>query len=295
MRFALLLVTGSLLATAGGVSWTDETTTWRARREASLKAPNGWLSVAGLFWLHEGANIVGSDAKSDVVLPPGSLPKGADPVRAAVLRVAAGKVTLEPDPRAGLLLNGRPASKTILVTDIADKPDLLQLGQITLTIIDRNGKPGIRLRDPNAETRRNFTGLNWYPADPAWRIKAKWVAYPEPHKIRITNILGVTDEEPAPGYAEFTVRGSTVRLEPVLDDDGSLFFMFKDGTSGRTTYAAGRFLGDVRPKDGFVELDFNKATNPPCVYTAYATCPLPPKQNALTVAIEAGEKKYGNH
>ena len=285
MRFALVFATASLLA----ATWLDDVNSFRAQREARLKAPDGWLAVAGLFWLHEGANTVGSDAKSDVVLPAGT------PARTAILRVAAGKVTLEPEPRARLLLNGKPASKAVLVTDIADKPDLLQLGQLTLTIIDRNGKPGVRLRDPNAETRRSFTGLNWYPAEPAWRIKAKWVAYPMPHKIRITNIVGMTDEEPAPGYAEFAVKGQTVRLEPVIDDDGSLFFMFKDATSGHSTYGAGRFLEEVRPRDGVVELDFNKATNPPCVFTAYATCPLPPKQNVLTVAIEAGEKRYGNH
>ena len=285
MRFALVFATASLLA----ATWLDDVNSFRTQREARLKAPDGWLAVAGLFWLHEGANTVGSDAKSDVVLPAGT------PARTAILRVAAGKVTLEPEPRAGLLLNGKPASKAMLVTDVADKPDLLQLGQLTLTIIDRNGKPGVRLHDPNAETRRSFTGLNWYPAEPAWRIKAKWVAYPMPHKIRITNIVGMTDEEPSPGYAEFAVKGQTVRLEPVIDDDGSLFFMFKDATSGHSTYGAGRFLEEVRPRDGVVELDFNKATNPPCVFTAYATCPLPPKQNVLTVPIEAGEKRYGNH
>jgi uncharacterized protein (DUF1684 family) len=287
MRFALLWITGSLLAATAGSSFSDESNRWRAQREATLKAPNGWLSMAGLFWLHDGANVVGSDEKSEVVLPSGT------PARAAILRVAAGKVTLEPEPRAGLLRNGKAATRSILVSDLADKPDLLQLGRITLTIIDRDGKPGVRLRDPNAETRRNFTGLSWYPADPAWRIKAKWVAYTAPHKIRITNILGMTDEEPSPGYAEFTLKGRTTRLEPVLDDDGSLFFMFRDGTSGRTTYGAGRFLEEARPRDGFVELDFNKATNPPCAFTPYATCPLPPKQNVLTIAIEAGEKTYG--
>ena len=285
MRFALVFATASLLA----ATWLDDVNSFRTQREARLKAPDGWLAVAGLFWLHEGANPVGSDAKSDVVLPAGT------PARTAILRVTAGKVTLEPEPRAGLLLNGKPASKAMLVTDVADKPDLLQLGQLTLTIIDRNGKPGVRLHDPNAETRRSFTGLNWYPAEPAWRIKAKWIAYPAPHKIRITNIVGMTDEEPSPGYAEFAVKGQTVRLEPVIDDDGSLFFMFKDATSGHSTYGAGRFLEEVRPRDGVVELDFNKATNPPCVFTAYATCPLPPKQNVLTVPIEAGEKRYGNH
>lgn len=291
MRFALLLglAAGSLFAAASANSWVEENNRFRAEYETSLKAPNGWLSVSGLFWLHQGANAMGSDAKADVVLPAGT------PARAAILRVSAGKVTLEPEPRAGMLLNGKPASKALLAADVSGKPDRMQLGEVVLTIIDRDGKPGVRMRDPNAETRRNFTGLNWFPADPAWRVKAKWNPYPEPRKIRITNILGMTDEEPSPGFAEFTVKGRTVRLDPILNDDGTLFFIFKDTTSGRSTYGAGRFLDADKPKDGFVELDFNKATNPPCAFTAFATCPLPPKQNALTVAIESGEKNYGKH
>jgi uncharacterized protein (DUF1684 family) len=156
-------------------------------------------------------------------------------------------------------------------------------------------RTGIRMRDPNAVTRRNFTGCKWFPASEKWRIRAKWIAYPTPKKIRITNILGMTDEEPSPGYAEFAVNGQTVRLEPVADDTGALSFMFKDATSGKTTYAQGRFLDTDKPKDGYVTLDFNQAYNPPCAFIAFATCPLPPRQNTLTVAIEAGEKNYGKH
>jgi hypothetical protein len=163
-----------------------------------------------------------------------------------------------------------------------------------MTIIERGGKTGVRLRDPNAETRRDFTGCKWFAADPAWRVHAKWVAYAKPKKIAITNILGMTDREDSPGYAEFSVKGQTMRLEPV-SEDGGLAFIFKDATSGKTTYGAGRFLDTDLPKSGELELDFNKAYNPPCAFTAFATCPLPPKQNVLTAAIEAGEKKYGKH
>jgi len=162
-------------------------------------------------------------------------------------------------------------------------------------VIKRMDRTGIRMRDPNAATRRNFTGCKWFPALEKWRIRAKWVAYPTPKKIRITNILGMTDEEPGPGYAEFSVNGRTVRLEPVIEDPGELSFMFKDATSGKTTYAQGRFLDTGLPKDGYVTLDFNQAYNPPCAFIAFATCPLPPRQNTLTVPIEAGEKKYGQH
>jgi len=265
MRVTLLFVFVALAVfAAGGGSGYPE---WRASYEASLKAPDGWLSVAGLYWLHEGANNVEIPSQKPIVL-----------------RLDGSKVTFE---------------KRQLKSDATEHPDTLKFGDISLTIIERGGKTGVRLRDPNAETRREFTGCKWFPADPAWRIMAKWVAYPKPKTIAITNILGMTDQEPSPGYAEFTLQGKKMTLEPVLED-GELFFMFKDATSAKSTYGAGRFLYAALPKgtqsgSTTVELDFNKATNPPCAFTAFATCPLPPKQNILTAAIEAGEKNYGKH
>jgi uncharacterized protein (DUF1684 family) len=268
MRLILILAAAFALLAA-----TDDTAKWRADYEAGLKAPNGWLSVAGLFWLHAGDNVVGSDPQSDVVLPAGA------PKRAGVLKLAGGNVTFANKP---------------LKSDAAGKPDVVKIGDLAMTIIERNDKIGVRLKDPNAETRRDFTGCKWFAADPAWRVRAKWVAYAKPKKISITNILGMTDQEDSPGYAEFSLKGQTMRLEPV-SEDGGLFFIFKDATSGKTTYGAGRFLDTDLPKTGELELDFNKAYNPPCAFTAFATCPLPPKQNVLTAAIEAGEKKYGKH
>jgi len=246
------------VSAVGGVSGYPE---WRANYEAQLKAPDGWLSVAGLQWLQDGENAI-------------ELPK-----QTIKLRLDGNKVIYE---------------KRQLKSDATDHPDVLKFGDITLTIIERGGKLGVRLRDPNAETRRDFTGCKWFPADPVWRIRAKWVTYARPKTIAITNILGMTDQEPSPGYAEFTLQGQKLRLEPVLED-GELFFMFKDATSARTTYGAGRFLYAALPRGNEVELDFNKATNPPCSFTAFATCPLPPRPNILAVAIEAGEKNYGAH
>jgi uncharacterized protein (DUF1684 family) len=270
MRVAIILAAGVLLAATGDRS---DIAKWRADYEAALKSPKGWLSVAGLFWLHEGANAIGSDPQSDVVLPPGA------PKSAGVLRLEGGKVTYQ---------------NRQLKSDTTEHPDAVEIGDVSLTVIERGGKTGVRLRDPNAETRLDFTGCQWFPADPAWRINAKWVAYPQPKKISITNILGMTDEEPSPGYVEFALKGKTLRLEPVIED-GELFFMFKDATAGKATYGAGRFLYAAMPKGAEVELDFNKAHNPPCAFTAFATCPLPPKQNLLPVAIEAGEKNYEKH
>jgi uncharacterized protein (DUF1684 family) len=261
MRFTLLFAALAVCAVGAGSGYPE----WRADYEAKLKAPDGWLSVAGLFWLHEGANTV-------------EIPVGASQ-KQIVLRLESGKVSFE---------------KRQLKSDATEHPDVLKFGDAALTIIERGGKTGVRVRDPNAETRREFTGCKWFPADPAWRVSAKWIAYPKPKTIAITNILGMTDQEPSPGYAEFTLQGKTLRLEPVIDD-GELFFMFKDASSAKTTYGAGRFLYAAIPKGQQVELDFNKAHNPPCAFTAFATCPLPPKQNILPVAIEAGEKSYGKH
>jgi uncharacterized protein (DUF1684 family) len=270
MRLAVFFAAAGLLAAA----YVDDAAKWRADYEASLKAPTGWLSVAGLFWLHEGSNSVGSDPHSDVVLP------STAPQHAGSLEFHNGKVTWE---------------KRLLASDAAPHPDVLKIGALELTIIERGGKTGARLRDPDAATRRNFKGNEWFPISTAWRIQAKWIPYAQPKKIPITNILGMTDEEPVPGVAEFTVQGKTLRLEPVIDD-GELFFMFRDATTGKSTYPAGRFLYAELPKPGAstVELDFNRTHNPPCAFTAFATCPLPPRRNTLPIAVEAGEKKYGH-
>jgi hypothetical protein len=257
MRFLMIFAAGALLAATPG-NWDK----WRADYEASLKSPDGWLSVAGLIWLHDGANTI-------------ALPNH----QTALLDFKNGKVTYD---------------KRVLKSDITEHPEVLKFGNVTLTVIERGGKTGVRLRDPDAETRRDFTGCKWFPASAAWRIEARWVAYPKAKTIAITNILGMTDQEPSPGYAEFTLQGKQVRLEPVVED-GELFFMFKDATSAKSTYGAGRFLYADMPKGDKVEIDFNKAHNPPCAFTAFATCPLPPRQNILPVAIEAGEKSYAKH
>ncbi len=161
-------------------------------------------------------------------------------------------------------------------------------------MIQRGQRIGIRLRDTNSKMRREFTGRKWYPLKPEFRLEAKWAPYNPPKPIKVPNILGDTNDDKSPGYAEFKLGGKTYRLEAVGVGPG-LFFVFRDGTSGKETYGGGRFLDADKPEAGKVILDFNKATNPPCAFTPYATCPLPPRQNRLPVRIEAGELKYGDH
>jgi uncharacterized protein (DUF1684 family) len=261
---------------------------WRREREARLKADNGWLTVAGLFWLSDGVNSAGSAASSVVKLPRG-------PAHIGDFIFHAGQTTFQPDAGAGVAIGGKPATATLLRPDVEKGgPDEITCGEFTLFVIRRGDRYGVRLKDRNSEFRRDFTGLHWYPVKESYRVTARFVTYDQPHSIPIPNILGQTENEPSPGYAEFTIGRRQYRLEPVQEGK-ELFFIFRDQTSGKETYGAGRFLYAEMPNDGAVVLDFNKAYNPPCAFTPYATCPLPPRQNRLAVRMEAGELKYGSH
>ena len=175
-----------------------------------------------------------------------------------------------------------------------DSDDIVNVGRVRLLLIKRGDRYGIRMKDPESEARREFKGIESFPADESYRVTAKWVA--ESRKIPILNVLGQTEQDDCPGYAVFKLRGHEFTLHPILEEPGAkeLFYIFRDETSGKETYPAGRFFYSGMPKDGKVILDFNKAYNPPCAFTPYATCPLPPPENRLAVRIEAGEKRYGH-
>jgi len=270
-KLAVLLVGLPLLA---AVSYQSEIAEWRQKREASLRRDGGWLTVAGLFWLHEGRNTFGTGPKNDIVL-------SAGPATAGIFDLHNGKVSVE---MAG---SSQKAMR-------ADSDDMVNVGRLRLYVIQRSDRYGIRMKDPESQFLRDFHGIEAFPANEEYRVTAKFVA--DPRKIPITNIVGQTEPEDSPGYAVFRLHGQEYRLRPVLDDPGSksLFFIFRDLTSRKEAYGAGRFLDTDGPQGGKVVLDFNKAYNPPCAFTPYATCPLPPKENQLAVRIEAGEKKYGH-
>jgi len=264
------------LAGARGLSaaaYQDEIAKWRKQREDQLKAEGGWLTVVGLFWLHEGANTFGKDPGNDIVVADGAARRG-------VFELRAGKVTAKID---GVERELWP-----------DSMDTVQSGRVKLYVIKRGEKYGIRVKDPQSEYRREFHGIEYYAANPEYRLTAKWIA--EPKEIPVLNVIGVTEPMKSPGVAVFQLKGAEYRLRPVLEteDAQELFYIFKDETSGKETYGAGRFLYSEMPVDGKVVVDFNKAYNPPCAFTPYATCPLPPAENKLPVRIEAGEKKYGH-
>jgi uncharacterized protein (DUF1684 family) len=276
------------LSAASTADYRSSIEAWRRGYEERLRAAQGWLSVAGLFWLHEGENRMGSDPQSDIVLP---VPA---PRTAGVAWFQQGRVRLRPASGVTFLVNGKAYAGQVLEADTSSHPDTVTLGRLSLMILQRGTRTGIRLRDPESDTRRHFAGLNWYPIDEHYRIRARWKSYSPPHKIPITNILGMTEDDETPGYAEFELGGKTWRLEPTIEDN-TLFFTFRDLTAGKETYPSGRFLNSEMPKNGEVIIDFNEAHNPPCAFTSFATCPLPPKQNWMGVAIPAGEKKYGRH
>jgi uncharacterized protein (DUF1684 family) len=284
------LVALSLVAAeAGGNGYRAEIQKWREAYEADLKKDNGWLTLAGLFWLKEGRNAFGTSAENDIILPQGSAPRNA-----GAFLFHDGKTRLALGSGAALMVNGKPATAEMdLKPDSTGAPDRITTGRLSLIVIRRGNRFGIRLWDNDSQARRDFPGSQWFPVHEAFRVTAQFTSYQQPKMIPILNVLGDTEENPSPGYAAFELEGKTCHLEPLLEGD-HLFFILKDLTSGKQTYAAGRFLYTVMPKDGKLILDFNKAENPPCAFTAYATCPLPPKQNHLPVAATAGERKPAN-
>jgi uncharacterized protein (DUF1684 family) len=267
----------------------QEIASWRAERLAGLKDPGGWLTLVGLFWLDEGANRLGSDPSCRVALPAGKAL-----AQAGTMTRQGDTVELAAAPGAGITVDGKPVQQLRLHYDAQQKPTMVQLGSLTFFLIKRGDKLGVRVKDSASPALAAFRGIDNFAVDASWRVEARFEPYAKPKKIPITNILGMTADEASPGAVVFERGGKTYRLDALSEAaDGSLFVIFADQTSGRETYGAGRFLDAAKPKDGKVVIDFNKAYNPPCAFTSFATCPLPPAQNHLQLAVTAGEKKYG--
>ena len=265
---------------------------WHAAREVRLGSEDGWLSLVGLDWLKPGENTLGTAPGSTALLP-----QGTAPAKAALLVLEGATVRLKPLPGSGLLLNGEPAREAVLKSDAEGKPDLMKAGRVLFYIIRRGERFGVRIKDPEASARKAFKGVPRYPVDPAWRIEADFLPYAKPEERSIPTVLGTSEPMSAPGLLRFRVGSRVVELEPLIEDPEhpELFLIFKDATSSHGTYPAGRFLYAEMPKAGKVVLDFNRAINPPCAFSIFATCPLPPSRNHLDLAITAGEKDPGLH
>lgn len=263
---------------------------WQSTRLTNLKKEDSWLTLIGLYWLNEGENKFGSDPKNAIALPAGKAPRAA-----GSFWLEHGKVRLTAPTDANITADGKPVTALDLKDDNNDGgPTILRMGTLIINVVKRGERIGVRVKDSQAEARLQFKGLDYFPVNPKWRIEARFEPYQPARMIPITNVLGMTDDETSPGALAFDVDGKTYRIDPILEKgETDYFIMIADETTGKETYGAGRYLY-VSPPDasGKVVIDFNKAYNPPCAFTAYATCPLPPRQNHLPLRIEAGEKKY---
>ena len=290
---AMLLLTSACSGTSknqfDAAAYQREIEKWKGERAAGLQSEDGWLTLVGLFWLKEGENKVGSAESNEIVLP-----QGKAPTMVGSLWLEKGSVRLDALPDSGLTEAGKPVTSLTLKSDADEAPTILNLGTLSFYVIKRGDRFGVRVRDKENPERLHFAGLDYYPADHKWRLEAKLQPYNPPKAIPITNVLGMTEDMTSPGALLFDVAGKTYRLDAVEEKGSKQFFLiFADETTGRETYGAGRYLyADPPDAAGTVIVDFNKAYNPPCAFTNYATCPLPPSQNRLALRIEAGEKRY---
>jgi uncharacterized protein len=279
------------MSTAPVDSYRAEVESFRRAREAKLTSDVGWLTIAGLHFLTRPETTVGSDAANDVVLP------GGTPARVGTFVLAKdGRVSVRLEPGVSVsLLDGGPFTGGPVKSDGEGAPDRLVLGDVQVWVHESGDRPAIRIRDKNNPLRKEFTGRKWYPVNDAYRVEGTFEPYDKPRTVQMPNLLGDIDTMTSPGTVSFSLGGKVLRMSAVVENDNELWFIFRDLTSGNETYPAARFLYTPRPIDGKVPLDFNKAENPPCAFNAYATCPLPPKENRLQVRVEAGEKIYQRH
>ena len=297
MKLATLLATAALAALPAAAqdaakspdpAYVKQVLDWRARAEKSLRRDQGWLTLAGRFVLKDGENTFGTAPTNDVVFP-----KGLGPAGMGSVFVEPGKVRVK--LVEGLVMKtaeGFESNEKTMDTS-GESKDWVSVGpRAAFTIIERGGRYVLRLADKDSDVRKGFLGRVWYDVDDNYRVKAKFVPYDPIHKEPIVNILDEVSDEPVPGYIEFEIKGRPYKLDVIGDDSDGLFVIFRDPTAGDTTYGSGRFLFvEGKPKAGETfMLDLNRAYNPPCAFSEFTTCPLPPKQNVLKVRVEAGEK-----
>lgn len=264
-----------------------EESKWRENRHKRMLSSTSWLSIAGLFWLREGENNFGTSPECKIRLPQNSAPP-----LAGKFILDNGQITLEAAPRVQLKIDDKPVTCTQLKGDDSGKPDTIELQDLRIWIIKRGERYAVRLRDLNHPPYKNYKGLEYFPPSEEFKVEADFVAYPTPKKIRIETAIGTENEMISPGHVKFVIQDREFQLIVFEEESKQLFIIFRDLTSGEETYEAGRFMSSSFLDSGKVDLNFNRAHNPPCAYTPYATCPLPPAENELDIRIEAGEKTY---
>ena len=259
---------------------------WRSNYERGLTAPTGWLAIIGLDWLEEGENTFGTNQDHPIVLPKGTT---SDYAGSFVLK--EDTVTLRVNPGEAILFDGQPVTSSLIPVNTGSSSKPITIGRLTVYVVRRGDQYAVRIYDPDNPARHAFSGVKWFPIDEQYCVQASFTPLEETNTISITNILGMTEESRCPGFVTFTLHGQEYRLYPVAPtDQDRLLFMFRDPTNGEITYPAGRYLYADPPQNGLTTLDFNKAYSPPCAFTDYATCTLPPPQNHLPIPILAGAK-----
>jgi hypothetical protein len=260
---------------------------WRRTRVAELTADDGWLTVVGLHWLHDGVNYAGSAAGTDLPLPREA------PAMLGEFTLKDGRVRFTAAKEVVVTVGGVPFD----AGDVALDKTVLEAGSLRMLVIQRGARIGLRVRDLASPARQAFKGIEYFPIDESTRVQARFEPFTPPKEVPIVNVLGDVIDTPSPGRLVFRLGGAEYALDTIVDepDAPDLFVIFRDRTNGDTTYPAGRYLHVPLPVNGMTTIDFNQAYNPPCAFTEFATCPLPPKQNWLKTSIEAGERRYGAH
>lgn len=248
---------------------------WREQRLAELSAADSWLGLIGLFWLEAGANKVGSASECAVLLPEG-------PACLGVLDWQGERITWQPVGGEAVLLQ----------TDRAGEASRISCGPLAFFVIEREGRLAVRLRDLAWRGKGTFAGIDCFPFDPGWCLEAEWQGLAPPIEVQVQTMTGAMKTVDVRHRAVFQRAGTTYSLLPLEDGEEGVFFVFRDLTAGKETYGGGRFLRAGPPRDGRILLDFNRAYNPPCAFTPFAACPLPPPENRLVVSVTAGERRY---
>jgi uncharacterized protein len=274
--------------TSADIAYQQSFEKWKAELIANRK--NNWLPLVGLFWLKEGSNNFGADESNPIALPSGSTV-----FHAGVFILHGKQVTLEMVPDVAAQISGKPVITAPLQSDASDKPTVVELRSLRMHVIERGARIGIRVKDLNSPAAKNHKGPIFYPLNMAYRVTAQWIPSNGKQMVNVPNVLGDITPVPSAGVAVFTINGHKYRLTDLGGDANGLSFVFNDLTKKADTYPGGRFLDADPPKDGKVVLDFNRAYNPPCSVTPYATCPLAPPEDRLNVAIPAGEKYDREH
>ncbi len=267
---------------------------WRTGRLERLQKPDGWLSLVGMHWLIEGDQTIGAASDNAIVLAAGPEQLGVVRMHSSDIEFAAaddGPQVMVTDSRTWREDAGRVWHK--LSPDSSGKPSLVSVEKVSFLVIERGGKYALRVRNSDAAARLQFPGVEHFPVDESWRIEAAWTQHPTMQHFEIQTVIGTVEKMENPGFATFTRDGREYRIYPVIEvGSDDLFIIFADRTSGRETYGPGRFVYAAWPKDGKLIIDFNKAYNPPCAFSIFSTCPLPPPENRLDLRVTSGEKKF---